>query len=73
MRACTTTGADANRKGPMYHWSPIRHQGAPITGEMMPRLAANLSLMFTELAFLDRFSAASRAGFKGVEVLFPYA
>lgn len=39
----------------------------------MPRLAANLSLMFTELAFLDRFSAASRNGFKAVEFLFPYA
>ncbi len=39
----------------------------------MPRLAANLSLMFTEFAFLDRFGAAARAGFKGVEFLFPYA
>lgn len=39
----------------------------------MPRLAANLSLMFTELPFLDRFAAAARAGFKGVEFLFPYA
>lgn len=39
----------------------------------MPRLAANLSLMFTERAFLDRFNAAAQAGFKGVEFLFPYA
>ncbi len=39
----------------------------------MPRLAANLSLMFTERAFLDRFGAAAGAGFKGVEFLFPYA
>lgn len=38
----------------------------------MPRLAANLSLMFTEAAFLDRFAAAARAGFRGVEFLFPY-
>ncbi len=38
----------------------------------MPRLAANLSLMFTELAFLDRFAAAGSAGFQGVEFLFPY-
>jgi hydroxypyruvate isomerase len=38
----------------------------------MPRLAANLSLMFTELAFLDRFAAAGAAGFQGVEFLFPY-
>lgn len=38
----------------------------------MPRLAANLSMMFTEHAFLDRFSAAGRAGFSGCEFLFPY-
>lgn len=38
----------------------------------MPRLAANLSMMFTELAFLDRFAAAARAGFGAVEFLFPY-
>ena len=38
----------------------------------MPRLAANLSMMFNEVAFLDRFEAAAQAGFKGVEFLFPY-
>lgn len=38
----------------------------------MPRLAANLSMMFTEHAFLDRFGAAAKAGFAGVEYLFPY-
>lgn len=38
----------------------------------MPRFAANLSMMFTELPFLDRFAAASRAGFRAVEYLFPY-
>lgn len=38
----------------------------------MPRFAANISLMFTELPFLDRFAAASKAGFKAVEFLFPY-
>ena len=38
----------------------------------MTRLAANLSMMFTELDFLDRFKAAAEAGFKGVEYLFPY-
>jgi hydroxypyruvate isomerase len=36
------------------------------------RLAANLSMMFNEHPFLDRFAAAARAGFKGVEFLFPY-
>jgi hydroxypyruvate isomerase len=38
----------------------------------MPRLAANLSMMFNEVAFLDRFAAARAAGFEGVEFLFPY-
>lgn len=39
----------------------------------MPRFAANLSMMFTEVEFLDRFAAAARAGFEAVECLFPYA
>ncbi len=38
----------------------------------MPKFAANLSLMFTELPFLDRFDAAAEAGFAAVEFLFPY-
>ena len=38
----------------------------------MPRFAANLSMMFTEYDFLDRFAAAADAGFKAVEYLFPY-
>jgi 2-dehydrotetronate isomerase len=38
----------------------------------MPRLAANLSMLFTELPFLDRFEAAAAAGFTGVEILTPY-
>lgn len=39
----------------------------------MPRLAANLSMLFTEVDFLDRFEAAARSGFTGVEFHFPYA
>lgn len=38
----------------------------------MPRFAANLSMMFTELPFPERFAAAAAAGFKGVEFMFPY-
>ena len=38
----------------------------------MPKLAANLSMMFNEVAFLDRFDAAAKAGFTAVEFLFPY-
>lgn len=39
----------------------------------MPRFAANLTMLFTERPFLERFEAASQAGFKAVEFLFPYA
>ena len=38
----------------------------------MPRFAANLSMMFNEVPFLDRFGAAARAGFRGVEFMSPY-
>ncbi|KVD82254.1 hydroxypyruvate isomerase [Burkholderia sp. ABCPW 14] len=38
----------------------------------MPRFAANLTMMYNEHAFLDRFAAAARDGFKAVEYLFPY-
>lgn len=38
----------------------------------MPNFAANLTLLFTELPFLERFQAAAEAGFRGVEFLFPY-
>ena len=38
----------------------------------MPRLAANLSMLFPELDFMQRFAAASRAGFRYVEFQFPY-
>jgi hydroxypyruvate isomerase len=39
----------------------------------MPKFAANLTMLFNEVDFLDRFEAAAKAGFKGVEYLFPYA
>ncbi|MDA5542797.1 hydroxypyruvate isomerase family protein [Yersinia rochesterensis] len=38
----------------------------------MPKFAANLSMMFTEVPFLERFKAAKDAGFSAVEFLFPY-
>ena len=38
----------------------------------MPKFAANLSMMFNEVDFLDRFAGASKSGFRGVEYLFPY-
>jgi hydroxypyruvate isomerase len=39
----------------------------------MPRFAANLSMLYNEHDFLDRFTAAAQDGFQGVEFLFPYA
>jgi hydroxypyruvate isomerase len=39
----------------------------------MPKLAANLSMLFPQLDFLDRFAAAAAAGFRYVEYQFPYA
>ena len=39
----------------------------------MPKFAANLTMLFTEVPFLDRFERAARAGFDAVEFLFPYA
>lgn len=38
----------------------------------MPKFAANLTMMFNEVPFLDRFEAAAKAGFKYVEFLWPY-
>ena len=38
----------------------------------MPRFAANLTMLYNELPFLDRFAAAAQSGFKAVEFLFPY-
>jgi hydroxypyruvate isomerase len=40
--------------------------------DAMPRFAANLTMMYTELGFMDRFRAAARDGFTTVEYLFPY-
>lgn len=39
----------------------------------MPRFCANLSLLFADLPFVDRFAAAAYAGFRAVECQFPYA
>ena len=38
----------------------------------MPKLAANLTMMFNEVEFLDRFAAAARSGFRAVEFALPY-
>ena len=38
----------------------------------MPKFAANLTMLFNEVPFLDRFALAARAGFQAVEFMFPY-
>ena len=38
----------------------------------MPQFAANLTMLFNEVPFLERFEKANKAGFKAVEFLFPY-
>ena len=38
----------------------------------MPKFAANLTMMYNEVDFLNRFEAAAKSGFEGVEYLFPY-
>jgi hydroxypyruvate isomerase len=38
----------------------------------MPKFCANLTMLWNELDFMDRFAAAAKAGFTGVEYLFPY-
>src|SRR5690606_24097720 len=41
-------------------------------GRLMTKLAANLTMLFNEVPFMDRFEQAAKNGFKGVEFLFPY-
>src|SRR5437867_13442655 len=41
-------------------------------GFEMPRFAANLTMLFTDRPFLERFEAAARNGFRAVEYMFPY-
>jgi hydroxypyruvate isomerase len=43
-----------------------------IRESIMPRFSANLSMLFNEVEFLDRFERAAQAGFKAVEYMFPY-
>lgn len=66
-------GHTVTRHGPREPY--IFRPAAPVNREppdRMPRFAANLSLLFTEVPFAERFAAAAAAGFKGVECQFPY-
>jgi len=42
-------------------------------GNRMPKLSVNLSMLFTEVDFSERFERAAKAGFKATEYLFPYS
>lgn len=53
-------------------FAPLARATAAHSRTVMPRFAANLSLLFTELPFLARFAAARAAGFDAVECQFPY-
>src|SRR5260221_13309792 len=50
----------------------LRHPCASGYARIMPKLAANLSTLFVEVDFLERFAAAARAGFRAVEYQYPY-
>jgi hydroxypyruvate isomerase len=55
----------------MNFWR-LRRRFVPAEAKKMPRFSANLSMLFTEHDFLDRFDAAARAGFTGVEYIGSY-
>ena len=71
VRAGRAAGAGRRRRvadaGPDGEPLALYRQGIAV-----PRLAANLSMMYTEHPFLERFAAAARDGFQAVEFLFPY-
>ena len=83
MTAASGMGRDDDASVARMYATDHRHAAARRTeirpieqkqtrGQSMPRFAANLSMMFNEVPFLDRFDAAAKAGFTAVEFLFPY-
>jgi hydroxypyruvate isomerase len=65
MRIC-----DTKRKFPQFSNPQSNHRKR--IGPAVPKFAANLTLLFNEVPFIERFGAAAEAGFKAVEFLFPY-
>ncbi len=70
VAAPSLTGKARRRRAPAESERSLA--GVSLEVPLMPKFAANLSMMFTERAFLDRFDAAAEAGFAAVEFLFPY-
>jgi hydroxypyruvate isomerase len=64
-------GAGARGVGTVLRLARIRVRRR--SENAMPKLCANLTLLFNEAPFLDRFELAAKEGFEGVEYLFPYA
>ena len=62
-----------DRTGPGVQRTVTTPPAINLNGAPMPRFAANLSMLFTEYPFLERFDRAAAAGFEAVEFLFPYA
>ena len=67
---CSICRSTTRRQEPAHraHCCRLKHEGY----RTVPKFAANLTMLFGELPFLDRFAAAKAAGFSGVEYLFPY-
>src|SRR6266481_4443382 len=70
-RICRARRSNANRNDASRN-DASRNRTERTRGQSMPRFAANLSMMFNEVPFLDRFDAAAKSGFTAVEFLFPY-
>ena len=65
-------GADRRVERRLRPGRPVRLTPHREPEEPMPKFAANLTMMFNEVPFPERFFRAAKAGFKGVEFLFPY-
>src|SRR6476469_1579834 len=60
---CLSSSSSSSSGSPTSRWGKT---------STVPKFAANLTMLFGELPFVDRFAAARAAGFDGVEYLFPY-
>src|SRR3989442_1098344 len=72
-RSTTSPSSRISRPARPTPRPPSRCGTDPQQKPPMPKFAANLTMLYNEIDFLDRFAAATEGGFKGVEYLFPYA
>src|SRR5207253_2046394 len=75
-RPVPSSGAAHSPAGPSCVWSTTEPAASLDRGRgedrKVPRLCANLSMMFNEVPFLERFEQSAKAGFEAVEFRFPY-